>query len=173
MDGSISAFAEPNEQDDGAADTGGRSTRRMIRSRPGSGPPRYPAVEAWIERAGPLEGAVNLVDAGRASGWARNLGEPDAPVCLEVSIGGRVVARTLADRYREDLRRAGVGTGEHGFEVAWPKHLAGTGRLEIRRWPDGAAIEGWHTETEGRAWRQPAEPLGEPGGFPPEHEPGR
>ena len=65
-------------------------------------------------------GALNLVDRRRIAGWAQDTARPNIPVQLEVFVNGNFVAQVVADRFREDLRRAGVGDGSHGFEVALP-----------------------------------------------------
>ena len=112
----------------------------------------YPAN--YPERLGALLGRVDLVDTTRICGWAQNIRQPDVKVRLEILIDGVLVAETLADRYREDLRRAGIGIGEHGFEVALPPGLLGSGPLTIRRAADGAVIEGWHQTAMPRTWRR-------------------
>ena len=56
---------------------------------------------------------------GRAGGWQR-------------------VQRVLANHYRADLRKAGLGSGRHAFEVRLPPGAAGT--VEMRRSKDGAAL---------------------------------
>ena len=105
------------------------------------------------ERLGILLGGVDLVDANRVVGWAQNMLQPQTPVRIEIFIDGVVVANALADRYREDLRRAGIGIGEHGFEVALPPGLGRTGQFTIRRACDGALLEGWQKTVTRRTWR--------------------
>jgi len=48
------------------------------------------------------------------------------------------VARVLANQYRADLRAAGLGSGNHGFEVALPDWV--TGEVEVRRAGGGARL---------------------------------
>ena len=67
----------------------------------------------------------------RIAGWAQNPDHPEAPVCLEIYAGGRLIGQVLANRYREDLERAGLGSGCHGFEFApagWTDLHGGLGR---------------------------------------------
>lgn len=113
--------------------------------------PQTPPVLPRAAGRGSLRGAVNLVDAGRVVGWAQDADVPDAPVRLEILVAGKVVAHALADRYREELRRAGVGSGRHGFEAALPDRLGGTGTLEVRRVTDGATLDRWPGGLTGRS----------------------
>jgi O-antigen biosynthesis protein len=62
-------------------------------------------------------------------------------VCLDVYVGGRLIAQTLANRYRADLERAGLGTGRHGFELALSAGLAfAPETVEVRRSSDGELL---------------------------------
>jgi hypothetical protein len=63
-----------------------------------------------------LKGFVDRAFNGRLYGWCAVAGRPD-PVPLELLLDGRVAARFHADRYREDLEKAGIGSGRHGFEL--------------------------------------------------------
>ena len=73
---------------------------------------------------------------------AQNADHPEPPVCLDIYAGGRLIAQVLANRYREDLDRAGIGSGHHSFEFMAPAGLAfAPGALEVRRSLDGGALE--------------------------------
>ena len=111
-----------------------------------------PARSTWL---GHLRGAVNLVDRRRVAGWAQDTARPEEPVRLEILVGGVVVAAVLADRYREELRRAGVGNGAHGFEAALPPDCE-TGALEVRRAADRAVLDTWPSGVTGRGWSLPS-----------------
>ncbi|HEY0912601.1 MAG TPA: Hint domain-containing protein, partial [Bradyrhizobium sp.] len=65
--------------------------------------------------AGVMRGYVDLLGAERIVGWAQNLDYPEAPVCLDIYINDRLMGQVLANTYREDLKRAGIGSGRHGF----------------------------------------------------------
>ena len=123
-----------------------------------SAKPARHADDPCSSNLGPLRGAVNLIDAGRVAGWAQDRLEPDVPVRLEVLVSGTVVAYATADLYREELRRAGIGNGRHGFEIAWPWELGASGGVQVRRASDGAALESWPGTLAGRAWRLPELP---------------
>jgi hypothetical protein len=92
-------------------------------------------------RIGNLRGYIDLVSQERVAGWAQNVDYPEAPVCLDILAGGRLIGRVLANRYRHDLERAGLGSGRHSFEFTPPAGLSLTAKsVEVRRSLDGAAL---------------------------------
>jgi hypothetical protein len=95
------------------------------------------------ETHGALRGYVDEPGPEICSGWAQDLENPETPVCLDILVDGARIARVLANLYRADLRDAGIGSGCHAFRAPLPAGLSG--RLEIRRASDGAALP-W-TET--------------------------
>ena len=96
------------------------------------------AVIGAAEPIGALVGFIDSVAAGRVAGWAQDSGSPEEPVALEILVGGVGVVCALANAYRADLRRAGVGSGCHAFDVMLPGGWAG--QVTVRRIADGAAL---------------------------------
>ena len=93
-------------------------------------------------RVGNLRGYVDRITAKCVAGWAQNVDHPEAPVCLDVLVGGVLVGQVLANRYREDLQKAGMGSGRHGFEFRLPPKLVfAREHVEVRRSFDGVALE--------------------------------
>jgi hypothetical protein len=91
--------------------------------------------------AGDLRGYVDRVTPRVIEGWAQNVDHPDAPVCLDIYAGGRLIGEVLANRYREDLERAGMGSGCHAFAFTPPSGLALLAEaVEVRRSLDGAPL---------------------------------
>jgi hypothetical protein len=91
-------------------------------------------IAAPAAAPGCLRGHID--EAGpRLRGWAQDEAAPEVPVELELLCGGQMVTRFLANRYREDLRAAGLGSGCHAFELALPGL---NGPLTVRRVSDGA-----------------------------------
>jgi len=70
-----------------------------------------------------LKGNLDLVNLRQAAGWAQEDTQPDVPVSLLVIDNDKLLGRILANRYRDDLENAGIGTGRHGFEFQFPKSL--------------------------------------------------
>jgi hypothetical protein len=85
---------------------------------------------------GPLRGFVDILTPGLAAGWAQNTAAPETPVVLDLLSGNRRVARVLSNQYRADLRRAGLGSGNHGFAIPLSAPID-----RIRRACDGAALD--------------------------------
>jgi Hint domain len=88
---------------------------------------------------GALRGYIDLISVRAIEGWAQNLDHPDASVCLTILAGGRVIGQVLANRYREDLKRAGIGNGRHAFEFVPPPGIP-LDCIQVRRSLDSAAL---------------------------------
>ncbi len=95
-------------------------------------------LAAPAAHAGALRGHVDEAGPEIIRGWAQDISAPEAPVALCIFRGGEMIAHVLANLYRPDLRREGLGSGCHGFEVPMPK--TGHGRLSVRRAVDGAEL---------------------------------
>jgi hypothetical protein len=95
-------------------------------------------------QAGPLLGKLECVVYSAISGWACLPDHPLVPVVLEVVHNGKVIAITIADRFRSDLRRAGIGDGRHAFHIELPRPLdpQREHHLVIRRAADGLPLPG-------------------------------
>jgi hypothetical protein len=97
---------------------------------------------------GKLRGFVDEVSAHRISGWAQNVDCPEAPVCLDILAGGRLIGQTLANLYRRDLEDAGVGGGRHSFVfVPSVTDAFALDEIEVRRSADQTllALSDWAT----------------------------
>jgi O-antigen biosynthesis protein len=88
-----------------------------------------------------LRGFVDVASSRRIAGWAQNATFPEAPVCLDIYAADRLIGQTLANRYREDLERAGLGSGRHSFEFTPPVGLAFTpDAIKVCRSLDGETL---------------------------------
>ena len=104
--------------------------RRAIDDRAARTPARTPT----------LHGRIDGWDGRVVRGWAWDPDRPDVPACLEVLADGRIVGRTIANLFRDDLQRAGYGSGCHGFHVVLPDRPVGL-PVEVRRAADAAILE--------------------------------
>ncbi|MGO9700162.1 MAG: Hint domain-containing protein [Xanthobacteraceae bacterium] len=112
------------------------AVRRHIASRAGLSATKETA------RAGNLRGYVDRITGECVAGWAQNVDHPEAPVCLDILVGGVSVGEVLANRYREDLKQAGMGSGCHSFAFTVPPELVfAPEEIEVRRSLDGVALE--------------------------------
>jgi hypothetical protein len=97
-------------------------------------------IKARSLLVGELQGNIDRVHP-ILEGWARDIAAPGAAVELELVQNDNVILKFLANRYRNDLRLAGVGSGCHAFQVTLPQSL--TGAFEIRRAADGEVLGSW------------------------------
>ncbi|MEO6839643.1 MAG: Hint domain-containing protein, partial [Bradyrhizobium sp.] len=89
-----------------------------------------------------LRGHVDVVTPDLIAGWAQNPEHPEAPVCLDIFAGDRLIGRTLANRYRDDLADAGLGSGNHCFEFKVKTNIRFEPRsIEVRRSLDGSILD--------------------------------
>jgi hypothetical protein len=65
-------------------------------------------------------GNINAIGPRLIEGWIQDVAHPEASVCLDIYVDGHQIGQTLADLYREDLRRAGIGSGRHAFAFTLP-----------------------------------------------------
>ena len=89
-----------------------------------------------------LKGYVEVANLRQIIGWARDDAQPDMPVSLLITDNDHLVGRILANRYRADLDRAGIGHGRHSFDfhfspglTPFEKHV-----LRVRRETDGTDL---------------------------------
>jgi glycosyltransferase involved in cell wall biosynthesis len=90
------------------------------------------AAGAQSKTADELRGNIDLVGWRLISGWVQDTTRPDEPVSLVVTDNDQLVARILANRYREDLEQAAIGGGRHAFELTFPRPLPPLERHVIR-----------------------------------------
>jgi hypothetical protein len=67
-----------------------------------------------------IRGAMDPLGEKEITGWVQNTRHPDLPVLLGVYFDGRLAGEILANRFRPELAKAGIGNGHHGFVFALP-----------------------------------------------------
>lgn len=67
-----------------------------------------------------IEGYLDSVRGGLATGWAWNRNTPDMHLRIELWVDDVKVAEGTADRLRTDLQSAGIGYGDHAFAIELP-----------------------------------------------------
>lgn len=94
--------------------------------------------------AAELVGAVDVASGTRIAGWAADRSNLGRRLEVEIRRDGAVLGTARAERPREDLARAGIGDGRHGFELLIKEPLAPGegGRVEALALggPDGAPV---------------------------------
>jgi glycosyltransferase involved in cell wall biosynthesis len=89
-------------------------------------------------------GNLEIVTRDRIEGWAFQEDSPQSPVPLVFLTNGEVIARALANRHRDDLERAGIGDGRHGFSISIPGGLSPLSRhvIQVLGEADGCEMPG-------------------------------
>lgn len=74
-----------------------------------------------------MEGYLDsVIEDGKIIGWARYIDDFADKVEISIEVDGKVLFPGKADKYREDLEKAGIGDGWHGFfETLPPKYFDG------------------------------------------------
>ena len=85
-------------------------------------------------------GFLESVDRQSITGWACAPAQPNLPVSLGIYNRGALLARTVANIMRPDVRAAGFGNGRCGFKVTLPAPLPALLRHEISVVPIGGAV---------------------------------
>jgi len=80
--------------------------------------------ENFEEKKNQYTGYLDKVEGLIVYGWAYNKGNPEERVEVVVLVDGKPVAEGVADQYREDLKRAGIGDGKHAFMIKIPDEYA-------------------------------------------------
>ena len=64
------------------------------------------------------------VEPFQVRGWVCDPAGPDKPLTVEILLRGEAVGTTIADLYRVDLEKDGIGSGDHAFVFNFPKKLS-------------------------------------------------
>ncbi len=72
-----------------------------------------------------IEGYFDSVADGFAQGWAWNSDSPSEATSVRIHCNGSAIGTAIADIYRPDLEKAGVGDGKHGFAFRLPEGVEG------------------------------------------------
>ncbi|QDG76715.1 hypothetical protein [Labrenzia sp. PHM005] len=90
------------------------------------------------------KGALDAIEGPNLRGWACDMDQPNEAATLVLLLNNEVALEFKADRYRPDLEDLGMGSGNHGFEIAVPnaKQLTIPSRLEIRFKDGNVPLEG-------------------------------
>ena len=75
---------------------------------------------------------------GLVQGWARDTKTPSEPTSVRIHCDGNPIGTAVASVYRQDLAKAGIGDGKHGFAFPLPNGLEG----ELTVWANGTRLKG-------------------------------
>jgi glycosyltransferase involved in cell wall biosynthesis len=98
------------------------------------------------EEAAPkhLTGSIDRCNSLRVSGWVRDSLQPDEALSLLVTKDNQLLGRLLANGYREDLQKAGIGDGRFAFDLNFAQPLTPTEThiIHVISEADGSEIPG-------------------------------
>ncbi len=60
---------------------------------------------------------IDNVTSGSITGWALSTHDPSYPCVLSLRSGETVLSKTVANKFRRDLVKSGIGNGRHGFSI--------------------------------------------------------
>ena len=98
-----------------------------------------PVLAGAAPAPGVFRGCVDTADGWRIEGWAQDMAWPEFPQHLEFYAGRRKLGEALACHFREDLAKAGIGTGRAAFSFLAPRRFRPENLLVCRA-GDGAQI---------------------------------
>jgi hypothetical protein len=70
-----------------------------------------------------IEGYLGRVQPDEARGWAYDRERPDSHIRVDIYCGMDYLGSATAGIFREDLVKAGIGSGKHGFSFRFPAPL--------------------------------------------------
>ncbi|WP_137157288.1 hypothetical protein [Rhizobium sp. FKL33] len=70
-----------------------------------------------------LTGRVDELKNNKIYGWAYNSEKPGEHLVIRIMQGPQVIASGVANLMRPDLPEAGIGEGDHAFEVLVPQNI--------------------------------------------------
>ena len=71
-----------------------------------------------------IYGRVDEMRGGKVFGWAFDSERPDDHLEISIRRSAQNVAAGRADVFREDLPAAGIGKGDHAFEIVLPPNIS-------------------------------------------------
>lgn len=86
-------------------------------------------------------GTLDRVDCQLVQGWVWDADQPDAVIAVDLYDDDTRLGTVMADRYRQDLERAGIGNGKHGFVWNTPAQIADGKRHTIHARVSGTGTE--------------------------------
>lgn len=107
-----------------------RSPVSKVVPQPVARPASHSKPETTPKPLPPLRGYLDIRERGRLAGWASD--GTVTPVRLRVLDNGVTLGTVLAQTYREDLKKAGIGTGHHAFEFVIEGGLSDTEDHDVR-----------------------------------------
>jgi len=78
-----------------------------------------------------INGFVDNISANKVSGWVWDSHRPFSKIQCEYSYKGSIRGKCVANEYREDLAKNGIGDGYHGFTIILEEKIVAKGELRV------------------------------------------
>jgi len=78
-----------------------------------------------------INGFVDNISANKVSGWVWDSNRPFSKIQCEYSYKGRIRGKCVANEYRGDLAKNGIGDGYHGFTIILEEKIVVKGQLKV------------------------------------------
>jgi len=78
-----------------------------------------------------LSGIADHFENQKIFGWVFNSDAPSEHLLVRIKAGDNVLAEGVANVFRKDLPGAGIGDGDHAYEISLPKHITSLRGLTI------------------------------------------
>ncbi|MCV3765726.1 glycosyltransferase [Rhizobium sp. TRM95796] len=85
----------------------------------------------------PIQARVDAIENGMITGWVYDPSAVNRSVHFNLSINERQICGLTTGLYREDLEKAGMGNGRHGFRLALPYDHIASESVNVRLYLDG------------------------------------
>ena len=76
-------------------------------------------------------GHVDRIVGGKLRGWAMIADQPKIKAHVHLRVDGKIVKSAIANKMRKDLVDAGIGDGQHGFEVDLGNSVSSGSTLDV------------------------------------------
>lgn len=86
------------------------------------------------------QGFVDEIRSNLIRGWAQDIHHPNFCLPLHILADGTPVGMVVANQFRDDLKKAKLGSGYHGFSYQVPKEFAGSRLSVLYKCANGEAI---------------------------------
>jgi hypothetical protein len=94
-----------------------------------------------VPAATQFEGSFDKLAVESVGGWAWDASRPTVAIKVEIYEGGKLLGTVTAQEFRQDLKTAGKGDGNHAFNYALPQTLRDGQSHTITIKYDGTASE--------------------------------
>ena len=71
----------------------------------------------------PLSGYIDVCTGSLIAGWVWDSDHPETRVAVEILVDGKPLAQVIAQQYREDLKKVGIGDGTYAFWYTPPSPI--------------------------------------------------